>query len=135
MREVNQIIVHCSATKPSMDVGVRVIREWHVDGNGWSDIGYHYVIKRNGTIEDGRDESKSGAHAKGYNKHSIGICLVGGIDKDGKSDANFTLAQYMALLTLITAIKTRHNISSVIGHRDVSDKDCPCFDVQQLLCD
>ena len=135
MRDITSIIVHCSATKPFMDIGADTIREWHVEGNGWSDIGYHWVIKRNGTIEIGREESVIGAHAKGFNSDSIGICLIGGIDNDDKSDANFTLNQYMSLMSLIDSIKNRHPIDTVIGHRDVSSKDCPCFDVQALLAD
>ena len=79
-----------------MDIDAETIRDWHVNGNGWSDIGYHYVIKRNGLVEAGRPVSISGAHAKGHNADSIGICLVGGMLEDmSKADANFSLAQYL----------------------------------------
>ena len=134
MRDINQIIVHCSATRPSMDIGSETIKKWHTIDNGWSDIGYHHVIRRDGTLDKGRDEEIAGAHARGHNGNSIGVCLVGGINDAGEPDANFTLQQYLQLDNLITAIKQRHNITSVIGHRDVSDKACPSFDVQQLLC-
>ncbi|MGG5832633.1 peptidoglycan recognition protein family protein, partial [Bacillus pumilus] len=86
------IFVHCSATKPSQNVGVREIRQWHKE-QGWLDVGYHFIIKRDGTVEAGRDEMAVGSHAKGYNHNSIGVCLVGGIDDKGKFDANFTPAQ------------------------------------------
>ncbi len=82
MREINEIIVHCSATPESMDIGVKEIRDWHVNDNKWDDIGYHFVIRRDGTIECGRSIDKAGAHCKGHNAHSIGMCLVGGEDAD-----------------------------------------------------
>jgi len=133
MRTVDTIIVHCSATPPDMDIGVRDIRKWHIEGNGWSDIGYHYVIRRDGRIGDGRPVGKVGAHAKGHNKTSIGICLVGGINDAGLADANFTIEQYNSLRTLINYLTREFDIGKVIGHRDVSEKECPCFSVQGLM--
>lgn len=136
MRQIDKIIVHCSATRPSMDIGADTIRDWHVNGNGWSDIGYHYVIKRNGLVEAGRPVSISGAHAKGHNADSIGICLVGGMLEDmSKADANFTLAQYLSLDILIKSIKEDFDIAMVTGHRDLegSGKECPSFNVAALL--
>lgn len=135
------IVVHCSATKPSMDIGVKEIREWHVNGNGWSDIGYAYVIRRNGALELGRDldrdgnvDEETGAHAKGFNVNSIGICLVGGISDCGKPDANYTIGQYIALDNLIHVIKRSNPIRRVVGHRDLDpSKDCPCFSVKEFL--
>lgn len=128
MRELNRIIIHCAYTTPRMDVGAAEIRLWHLE-RGWSDIGYHYVIRRDGTVEAGRPVSEVGAHAKGYNVDSIGICLVGGKGIDGKDDANFTSAQWAALRPLVDELVALYGIRSVIGHRDVSDKACPCFDV------
>lgn len=78
MREINLIVVHCTYSRPSMDIGVEEIRKWHVEGNSWTDIGYHYVIRRDGTIEDGRPIERPGAHVKGHNSNSIGIAWVGG---------------------------------------------------------
>lgn len=136
---INKIFVHCSATKPDMDIGVDVIREWHTNppskgGRGWSDIGYHFVIRRDGTVEDGRPATRQGAHVYGYNKDSIGICLVGGLDIEGNSDANFTFAQYESLVALITNLRAKYGLDiNVYGHRDVASKDCPCFDVHSLL--
>ena len=134
MRQINRIIVHCSATKPSLDVGADEIKQWHID-RGWSDVGYHWVIRRDGTIEKGRPEEKAGAHARGHNQDSIAICLVGGINEDGQPDCNYTAAQYRALNDTTNGIYMRHNIHEVLGHRDLPgvDKACPCFDVQSFV--
>lgn len=134
MREINKIIVHASATAPSQDIGVSEIRHWHL-GKGWSDVGYHYVIRRDGTREYGRDIKIPGAHAKGHNEDSIGICLVGGVTEDGKSDANFTFMQYITLSTIISEIQGFHGELEVIGHRDIEGvkKDCPCFNVSAFM--
>mgnify|MGYP001441377098 CR=1 FL=1 len=88
--KTDYIVVHCSATKPSMDIGSEKIRDWHVNERGWRDIGYHKVIRRNGEIEDGRDIRDSGAHAAGYNSKSVGVCMVGGMAEDNSAENNFT---------------------------------------------
>ena len=131
MREIKKLIIHCSATKPSMDIGAEDIRGWH-KGKGWDDIGYHYVIRRNGKVEKGRDISIAGAHAKGHNFNSIGICLVGGIDDNSKADDNYNLKQYNALIQLISFLEITFPIDDVLGHRDLPsvNKSCPCFDVR-----
>lgn len=129
MRDIDLIVIHCSATPSSMDIGADTIRDWHVNERGWSDIGYHYVIKRNGRIDEGRPLKKAGAHAKGHNSNSIGVCLVGGIP-----DANFTLAQYKTLNALLEMLKTKYNNPEIKGHRELdANKTCPCFDVHSLL--
>lgn len=142
MREIKRIIIHAADTYASMDIGADEIRQWHTDpkpkGRGWSDIGYHYVIRRSGLIETGRDldgdgdiDEEIGAHAYGHNQNTLGICLVG-----GKPDFNFTFAQIIALLDLINTLARRYSITqdNIIGHRDVdSGKTCPTFDVQALL--
>ena len=92
------IVIHCSATKPSMDVDAETIRNWHVNERGWRDIGYHKVIKRNGDVEDGRDVRDSGAHAAGYNSKSVGVCMVGGMAEDNSAENNFTPHQWVALI-------------------------------------
>lgn len=133
MREIKSIVVHCSATPKHMDIGVSEIREWHKK-RGWSDIGYHYVIRRNGVVEDGRPVEQVGAHVKGHNKNSIGICLVGGIGENQKADANFTLEQYNALDLLVYDLMCRFGVLEVYGHRELNPhKECPCFDVNALL--
>lgn len=125
------IVVHCSATKPDMDIGASEIREWHKD-RGFKDIGYHFVIRRSGTIERGREESESGAHVEGWNGVSIGICLVGGMNPDGSSGANYTMQQYNALKSLLCILLKKYEGSELRGHRDFKGvmKDCPCFDVR-----
>ena len=134
MRQIDTIIVHCSATRPSLHIGVEEIRKWHVKDNGWSDIGYHFVIPRSGALENGRPIEKAGAHARGHNATSIGICLVGGVDANGAPDANFTAEQYITLRSLIEKLRREHFIEVIIGHRDVEPlKACPCFSIQGLL--
>ena len=125
MRDLNLIVIHCADTPSSMDIGATEIRQWHIE-RGWSDIGYHFVIQRSGLLELGRDISKQGAHAKGHNKNSIGVCLVG-----GKGGFNFTQAQMWTLNELAERLTTKYGDMDVIGHRDVSDKPCPQFDVKE----
>lgn len=133
MREINKLIVHCSATKPSMNIGVDEIRRWHVDENGWDDVGYHVVIKRNGYAEKGRQLSVVGAHSYGNNGDSIGVCLVGGISESGEPECNFTFAQYGTLSAYISTCIDRFPNIKVIGHNQVSEKDCPCFNVESFV--
>jgi N-acetyl-anhydromuramyl-L-alanine amidase AmpD len=123
------IIVHCSATKPSQDINAKTIDRWH-RARGWLKIGYHFVIKRDGTVEKGRELMEPGAHAKGYNANSVGVCLVGGLAEDGKADCNFTKEQWQSLATLVEELSEQFPAARIIGHREVnSHKECPCFDV------
>src|SRR5690242_7167108 len=116
--DVKYIAIHCSATPAKMDIGVAEIRRWHKD-RGWSDIGYHHVIRRDGTIEEGRDESIPGAHVEGYNSCSIGVCLVGGMDKANKvAENNFTEDQTQSLAQIILELRQRYPNAAVQGHRD-----------------
>jgi len=129
MRKIDTIIVHCADTPASMDIGAKEIKRWHTDpkprGNGWSDIGYHHVIRRDGAVEVGRAHGVIGAHAAGHNKTSIGVCLVG-----GKGGFNFTRRQMDALDLLLESLVNCYPGAKVIGHRDVSSKSCPSFDVK-----
>lgn len=133
MRKIDDIIIHCAATYPAMDIGAAEIRQWHVRDNGWSDIGYHFVIRRNGTVEQGRPLDTPGAHCKDHNARSIGICLVGGLEKtpSGKSvsAANYTPEQWAALRELVTDLRGRFPSAGLHGHQDYANKACPCFDV------
>lgn len=131
-QSTDAIFVHCSATKASQDVGVREIRQWHKE-QGWLDVGYHYIIRRDGTIEAGRDEGAVGSHARGYNSTSIGVCLVGGIDAKGKPEANFTDAQMESLRTLLGELKARYPDAAIMAHHDVAPKACPSFNLQHWL--
>lgn len=134
MRQIHKIIIHCSATKPSMNVDAKTIRKWHVLERGWSDIGYHFVICRDGTVETGRDLKMSGAHVSGQNAFSIGVCLVGGMAEDGSDDCNFTASQWKALPDLIETLKQNFPDATIHGHREFdSSKSCPTFDVQSFF--
>ncbi len=139
MRQIDTIIVHCSATEHVDDsVDSDVIRAWHVEENGWSDIGYHFVITRRGDIEFGRPLEKRGAHARGHNDHSVGVCLVGGLDASGKPTEgieHYTLDQMKALTQVIKSTCADFGDIKILGHRDLPRvfKACPCFDVAQAL--
>ena len=129
-KETNAIFVHCSATKPSMDVGVREIAQWHKE-KGWLAIGYHFVIRRDGTVEAGREQSAVGSHVANYNHDSVGVCLVGGIDDKGKFAANFTPAQMNSLRSLLVELKVQYPGSVLRAHHDVAPKACPSFDLKR----
>jgi len=135
-KKTDTIIIHCAATKPSMDIGYNEIRKWHVDQNGWDDVGYHFIIRRNGKYEKARPEGYSGAHAPSHNSRSIGICLVGGMAEDGTAENNFTLEQFLTLKDLINMIMDKYSdITDVLGHCDVQDNkpNCPGFNVKEWL--
>lgn len=146
MRAIDLIVIHCSATDPSRDIGVDEIREMHVAGKGWQDIGYHFVIRRNGIIEIGRDIDIPGAHARGHNQRSVGICLVGGVDEECYPDCNYTHMQFDSLYSFV---RKDYPLINVVGHRDLSPdingdgtiqasefvKECPCFDVGEFFKD
>ena len=135
MRHIDTIVIHCTATPPSMDIGAQTVRKWHVEGNGWSDIGYHFLVTRRGHIEVGRPLHRTGAHVKGHNTGSIGIAYVGGIDANGKPEDNRTEGQKLAMLELIADLTSRFHITEVCGHRDFPGvaKACPSFDVKEWL--
>lgn len=123
-------MVHCSATKPSMDIGKKEIDTWHRQ-RGWLMIGYHYVIRRNGEVEVGRELEAIGAHVQDHNHDSLGICLVGGINDSGDPEQNFTEEQYNALATLLYQLKVVYPDAQVKGHRNFAAKACPSFDVEE----
>ena len=131
MREINKIIIHCSATREGQDVSVDTIRRWHVVERGWSDIGYHYVIGLDGSIHKGRLNSVQGAHTKGHNKNSLGVCYVGGCDKDLKPKDTRTDAQKRSFYILIEGLKSIYPKAKIYGHNEFSDKACPSFNVQK----
>lgn len=126
----DSIFVHCSATKPSMNIGVREIRQWHKE-QGWLDVGYHFIIRRDGSVEEGRPIDAVGSHVQGWNERSVGICLVGGIDDKGKFDANFTPVQMQALRSLIATVGAQYQGASLKAHHDVAPKACPSFDLKR----
>ena len=131
-KETNAIFVHCSATKPSMDIGVREIRQWHKE-KGWLDIGYHFVIRRDGTVEAGREQSAVGSHVQGHNSDSVGVCLVGGIDAKGNFEANFTPEQMRALKGLLHELRGTYPKAVIRAHHDVAPKACPSFNLSRWV--
>jgi N-acetyl-anhydromuramyl-L-alanine amidase AmpD len=130
-KSTDYIVIHCSATKPRMDIGLTEIRKWHVQDNGWRDVGYHYIIRRNGEVELGRSNRDTGAHAAGYNHKSVSLCMVGGMAEDNSAENNFTAQQWTALLDLVKQLKLNYPDADVIGHNEISEKECPSFDVQK----
>ena len=126
------IFVHCSATKPSMAVGVREISQWHRE-QGWLAIGYHFIIRRDGTIEEGRPVDVVGSHVKDWNSKSAGVCLVGGIDDKGKFEANFTPAQMQSLKEKLTDLKDMYPDAEIKAHHDIAPKACPSFNLSRWL--
>lgn len=133
MRKINKLIVHCTATPEFKDFTLEDVRGWHVKGNGWSDIGYHYLIRLDGTVELGRPVKKSGAHVAGHNKDSIGIAYVGGMDKQMEEWIDTrTDEQKDSLFNLLMDLKFEFPNAVVYGHNDFTDKKvCPCFDAKK----
>ena len=142
MRHINEIIIHCTATRPDWRAGqrtstkVREVKRWHVDpkpkGRGWSDIGYHYLIDRDGTVAKGRPVERAGAHVKGHNANSIGISLFGGTGGTASDQFqdNFTEDQELALAALIVDLREQFpTIDKVAGHNQYALKACPTFAV------
>lgn len=150
-RSITEIIIHCTATPEGKDATVEQIRQEHIKNRGFSDIGYHYVIYRNGHVVDGRDVDKIGAHCTNHNAHSIGIAYVGGVENKAgvpyakqKPKDTRTLAQKAALLSLLVDLRKLYPHAAIIGHRDTSPdlngngtvepsefiKACPSFDAK-----
>ena len=135
---VTEVILHCADTRPDWMNGrplsekVAEIRRWHVQQRGWRDIGYHWVIDRDGKVASGRREAEIGAHVEGHNRGTIGICLLGGFgaSADDPFAKNFTAAQAAAAKRLIAEIKGRTVILKVSGHNDYAAKECPGFKVR-----
>lgn len=130
-KATDYIVVHCSASVPDIKTDAKVIDRWHRQ-RGFLMVGYHFVIKTDGIIEPGRDLDSIGAHVVNYNANSIGICMVGGVDKDQKAVNNFSKEQFASLKALLTTLHAKHPKAVIQGHRDFPKvaKDCPCFDVK-----
>lgn len=131
-RSINEIIVHCTASKEGVPLDVAAIRRMHIRERGWSDIGYHYVIYLDGSIHEGRDVNISGAHCKYHNTHSIGVVYVGGVMRDGKTPKDTrTEAQKAGLIKLLKDLKKLYPKATIHGHREFANKACPCFDAKK----
>lgn len=123
------IIIHCAATTSTMDVDAEWIKKIHIQ-RGFRTIGYHFFIKRDGTIEVGRGVDEVGAHAYGKNGQSVGICLAGGVNEQNEPEDNFTDEQMKALTFQVELLLQRYPHAKVIGHYEVGNKACPSFNVE-----
>jgi N-acetylmuramoyl-L-alanine amidase len=139
--KTDYIVIHCSATPPSMKVDVKEIDRWH-RLKGWLKIGYHFVITRDGVLQKGRDLDEIGAHVHNYNHKSVGICMVGGVrEREGwpnetepPAENNFTPEQWKVLEAIVTELHGLYPDAKIVGHRDLdSKKECPSFDVAGWL--
>lgn len=127
-RQITRIIVHCSASPEGKDFTIADIRRWHLQ-RGFNDIGYHWVVYRDGSVHAGRDEGVIGAHCTGYNSNSIGVCYIGGVAVDGKTPKDTrTPEQKTALTKLLRELKGKYPSAVIRSHRDYANKACPSFD-------
>ena len=134
-QETKYIVIHCSQTRPSQKIGAKEIDRWHRE-KGWLKIGYGTVIKRDGTIEQGRGDDEVQAAVKGYNHTSFNLCLIGGAKEDNwkEEDDNFTAEQWESLKTELTRLVKKYPDARIVGHRELDDKKfCPSFDVRDYL--
>lgn len=129
MRKINKIIIHCTATVASKDYSVATIRRWHKQ-RGWSDIGYHYLVRLDGTTEKGRSIEHMGAHTRGQNGHSIGIAYVGGVDKELNPKDTRNFRQKAAMRQLVQDLWRQFPHATLHGHNEFSNKACPSFKVR-----
>lgn len=127
MREINEIIVHCTATRAGQFFDRDDVDRWH-RARGWRCIGYHYLVGLDGTVWTGRPEGEQGAHCSGRNARSIGVCYVGGLDASGAPADTRTPAQRATLVSLLRTLRRRYPQARIRGHRDFAAKACPCFD-------
>ena len=127
MRQITQIILHCSATPAGVPYTLHDIDHWHQQ-QGWNGCGYHYIILLDGTIQQGRPLEIPGAHCMGHNAHSIGICYEGGLDIRGQPADTRTEAQKAAMRRLLEELHGRYPRAVIVGHHDLNpQKDCPCI--------
>lgn len=131
-RRIDEIIIHCTATPEGRDVSVETIRGWHI-GQGWKDIGYHWVVMLDGSVKPGRPEAQVGSHVANHNSGTLGVVYVGGVAADGKTPKDTrTPAQKAALLAHVRALIARYpTVRKVTGHNQYAAKACPSFDVRR----
>lgn len=131
--KTNAIFIHAADTPSTMDIGWKEIHQWHVKDNGWAAIGYHVVIRRDGTIEAGRPLDAVGAHVASRNSDSVGICLIGGKGPYAGLDPtkHYTNEQLVSLVAVVKDLLTQYPEATVLGHRDADKgKQCPSFDAK-----
>ena len=130
------IVIHCSASSPAMNIGIDTIEGWH-KARGFKSVGYHYVIRRDGSRQKGREINEIGAHVVGHNHHSVGVCLVGGVAGDGVTpEDNFTEEQWDTLYFTLEELHEQFPSAVIVGHRDLdAGKACPSFSVSDYVDD
>lgn len=134
-RVINEIILHCTATREGVDVSAAMVDKWHKQ-KGWNGIGYHYLIRLNGDVEKGRADDVVGAHCKHHNSHSLGVAYVGGVDGNGKPKDTRTEKQRETLLALVAELLERYpTITKISPHYAYDNKACPSFNVDEWLVD
>jgi len=127
--KIEKLIVHCSATREGQHITIDTIRDWHVNGRGWRDVGYHYIIYLDGTIKKGRADNVQGAHCKKFNSSSLGICYIGGVESDGKTPKDTrTEAQKESLLHVLKTLIAMFPLATIYSHNEFANKACPSFD-------
>ncbi len=130
MRTITLIIIHCSATRLQVRYTAEDCKRDHIQHKHCIDIGYHFYIEQDGKVVEGRPMENVGAHCKHHNKHSIGICLEGGYDAEGRPADTRTGGQELALISLLSKLKVRFPQALIVAHHELNpDKPCPCFDV------
>ena len=130
MRTITLIVIHCSAVRPGQQSSAKKINDWHHDRGFQNGIGYHYVVRRDGSIELGRPLEMIGAHVVGHNRHSIGICYEGGLNSFGEDADTRTPEQKVTLRKLLEELHRKFPKALIVGHRDLNPgKKCPCYDV------
>lgn len=133
MRNIDKIIIHCTATPEGREVTVEEVTRWH-KARGFRTIGYHYLIGLDGRVHKGRPVSEIGSHCIGQNAHSIGVCYVGGLETDPRKPKDTrTAAQRKSLRELVNDLNRRFPKATIHGHREFAAKACPCFDVRTQL--
>lgn len=132
MRHINKVIIHCAATPEGRKTTLEEVTLWHRK-RGFKTIGYHYLIHLNGEISRGRPENEIGAHCKGQNSNSIGICYIGGCDKDFKPKDTRTYEQKHALKIIIEQLIDKYPGVTIHGHNEFASKACPSFDVKEWI--
>ncbi|MDU1892762.1 MAG: N-acetylmuramoyl-L-alanine amidase [Dysgonomonas sp.] len=130
MRQINKIILHCSATKEGQHFTADDIDKWH-RARGFAKIGYHFVILLDGTVQIGRPLDEIGAHVQGFNKDSIGICTIGGLDINNNPKDTRTPEQKIALKALVAGLSAAYPKATIHGHNEFANKACPSYDVQK----
>lgn len=129
-KQISEIIIHCTATPEGRALGVADITRYHRE-RGFETIGYHYLVRLDGTVEQGRDCAYIGAHCLGHNDRSIGVVYVGGLDAGGRPKDTRTAEQRRSLADLVARLKARYKGATVHGHNEFAAKACPCFDVSK----